>query len=68
MISVDSSTVEEIGYDPSTKELLVNFKSGGSYKYLDVPHSTFNSLITASSVGSYLHQHIKGSYTYEKIS
>ena len=36
------------------------------YKYLNVPKSVYDALMSASSHGSYLAAHIKGVYTYQK--
>ena len=38
------------------------------YKYLNVPKSVYDALMSASSHGGYLAAHIKGVYTYQKIS
>lgn len=68
MKPVDSSTISEIGYDPITKVLRVGFNSGGTYDYDDVEEAIWHSFITASSVGSYFHKRIRGTYSTRKIS
>jgi hypothetical protein len=62
--SVVSSNIASIGYDPNTMTLEVEFKNGSVYQYFDVPESTYQELMTASSVGTYLNQHIKNSFRY----
>ena len=66
MQSVKSSQVAAIGYDPATKTMAVEFKHGGTYHYKDVPQEVFSGVATAETVGSALHQSIKGRYEFEK--
>ena len=63
MIPVVSSNIKSIGYD-----FVCCFNSGSTYKYLNVPKSVYDALMSASSHGGYLAAHIKGVYTYQKIS
>lgn len=67
MKAVSSSNVESVGYDGESKELYVTFLNGSTYKYLEVPRSTFNNLLSAPSVGCYLNKHIKNRFAYEKV-
>lgn len=65
---VDSSNIAQIGYDPNSNTLRVEFKSGGrTYDYFNVPENVFNELKNASSVGSYHARNIKNSYPYSEI-
>jgi hypothetical protein len=57
---VDSSNVRSVGHDPETNRLHVEFKNGSVYEYNGVPAHEHQALVNAPSVGSYLHQHIKG--------
>jgi hypothetical protein len=54
-----SSTIEAVGYDPKAQTLTVKFKSGGSYDYAGVSKQAYDGMMSAKSVGSYLHSHIK---------
>lgn len=65
MIPVSSSNISSIGYEGTT--LYVRFHSGGLYAYYDVPIAEYNGLMAASSHGSYLANHIKGKYRYQRI-
>ncbi|MBZ9570579.1 KTSC domain-containing protein [Methanobrevibacter sp. TMH8] len=65
--NVVSSNINSIGYDSATKTLEIEFHSGGTYQYYDVPESEYNGLMAASSHGSYFHANIKNRYTYKKI-
>lgn len=62
----NSSQVAFCGYCPKTKVLRVEFNSGGAYHYHDVPKSAWQGMEKATSVGSHMHQHIKGQYRAEK--
>jgi hypothetical protein len=66
-ISVSSSNISSIGYDPTTQVLEVEFNDGSIYQYDGVPQSVYDDFINASSHGQYLHQHIKDVYPHRKI-
>ena len=65
MISVESSNIFSIGYDNGT--LYVRFLNGSLYKYVRVPIGVYESLMSASSHGSYLARCVKGYYAYARI-
>jgi len=59
-IHVESSNVISIGYDEGSLILEVEFNSG-------IPSYLYEELMASGSKGGYLHQNIKGNYSYEKI-
>ncbi len=63
-----SSNLKSSTYDTQTKELIVEFKKGGKYSYIDVPLQTVISLRRALSKGTYFNTNIAKTYTYKKIS
>lgn len=65
--AVKSSNVEAVGFDPASRILEVQFKGGAVYQYLDVPAEEHRKLMAAESIGSYLHQSIKGRFAFRKI-
>lgn len=67
MVSVVSSNINSVGYDPERKVLAVEFKGGAVYHYEDVEQSDYNGLITSPSVGRYINQNIK-SHSSSRIS
>lgn len=67
-ISVSSSNIASIGYDAQSRVLEVKFKDGSIYHYSQVPVSEYEGLMAASSHGSYLSEHIKGRYPYQKVN
>ena len=65
-INANSSNIERFKYDNVSRVLKVEFKTGGTYDYFDVPEQTFNAMCNAPSKGQYLAQQIKGSYRYAR--
>lgn len=61
---VDSSNLDQIGYDGDSMELHIVFKSGAHYVYRDVPSIVYEGLVEAASKGSYLNREVKNVYPY----
>ena len=68
MIPVSSSNVLSVGYDANNQIVHVRFLNGSEYIYKGVPQHEFDGLLSAPSVGSYLHRNYKNVYPYERIS
>jgi hypothetical protein len=66
MTYVDSSNIEQVGYDSDNVELHVRFKNGDLYVYRNVPVQIYEELLGAPSKGSYLNREIKDTYEYDK--
>lgn len=64
---VDSSNIERIGYDSDSNTLRIEFKSGRTYDYFNVPENVFDELRHASSVGGYHARNVKNCYSYTEI-
>ena len=64
---VDSSNVEAIGYDASSRELYVAFIADGTYVYSDVDEWVYQEFMGAETKGGYLNTNIKGRYDYRKL-
>ncbi|WP_217805688.1 KTSC domain-containing protein [Roseovarius sp. A-2] len=64
---VDSSNVSAIGYDEDSQTLQVEFNSGATYQYFDVPQQIFEGMLDAGSVGQYLNQYVKGVFRYSRV-
>lgn len=64
---VSSSNIASIGYDAQSETLEVEFLDGSVYQYFNVPSGTYEGLMAASSHGSYLNAHVKGTYQYQKL-
>lgn len=64
--AVSSSNIRSVGFEDGTLE--IEFNRGGIYQYYNVPEATYQSLITAQSVGKYFQAHIKDVFQFSKIS
>lgn len=65
---VDSTNLDWIAYDEDKKDLYIQFRSGGLYKYSDVPKDIFEGLLNSGSKGRYHNVKIKYKYKYEKLN
>jgi hypothetical protein len=55
-----------VGYENGTLE--IEFHSGSIYQYHGVPENIYRGLMSASSKGTYHHQHIKNAgFVYKQI-
>lgn len=67
-VSVSSSNIRAVGYDPNTLTLGVQFLTGTEYQYNDVPQHVYDGFFQAGSVGRYFNQHVKtAGYPYTRI-
>ena len=67
MISVSSSNINAIGYDPDSMKLTVEFKSGGTYEYAGVDPAMYTQFLQAESIGKFFHANIKGQFDHQKV-
>lgn len=66
-ISVNSSNIRSIGYEPLAAILEVEFTSNEVYQYFNVPEHLFQQFLYASSHGQFLNDNIRYNYRYQKI-
>jgi len=59
-IKVNSSAIDNVGYDDIKKMLKIEFHGGRIYEYENVPKQEFLNIVAAPSVGKYYNAHIKG--------
>ena len=64
---VESEMLRLAGYDATSEVLEVVFNSGERYQYKDVPRSEYERLMSAESIGQYMHRHIIGHYDYQRL-
>ena len=62
--SVYSSNVQEVGYDPDTKELSITWTKGKRSIYSGVPEELAEQLVNAPSVGSMLNEEVKPYFSH----
>jgi KTSC domain len=66
-MQLDSSNIAAAGYDDEGRRLVLRFRSGSAYEYLDVDRHVFEELLTADSAGRFYNQHIKGQFTSNRV-
>lgn len=64
---LNSNVIESCAYNDTDKELILDFKSGGSHKYSDVPKEIFDGILAADSAGKYFHANIRGKFNSERV-
>ena len=64
MIRVSSSAISAVGYDAQTRRMKITFVQGHTYDFCGVSQQVFDSLLRASSKGSYYNDFIKDHYQF----
>jgi KTSC domain len=64
---VSSSNIESIGYSPDIQLLEIEFKNGNVYQYFDIPQTTFDALMSASSHGTFFAASIRGVFRFARV-
>ena len=64
---VKSSMISAYKYNPNTEILTLTFRTGVSYKYLDVPRDIMNKFQHADSYGKFINTYVKPAFKGEKI-
>ncbi|HKS09601.1 MAG TPA: KTSC domain-containing protein [Pyrinomonadaceae bacterium] len=60
--------LEYVRYDEDARHLDVIFRTGDKYRYLNVPPLEYVGLMSAKSIGQYMHKRILGDrYKYERL-
>ena len=68
-VSVSSSHLASVGYEPELQILEVEFVDRSVYQYSSVPSYVYRGLMSASSHGSYLDSHVKkAGYPYRRVT
>ena len=65
---VESSTLATVGYDESGELLQLEFCSRVVYRYFAVPAAVHETLLAATSKGSYFNQAIRGRYRFVRVA
>ncbi len=65
---VESSVLEAMGYDETREILQLEFRSHAVYRYFGVSSLVYESLVAASSRGSYFNEAIRGHFPHALIS
>ena len=65
--TIDSSNLVKTEYDTDTKKMVVEFKNGTRYQYLEVPHAIYTKFRMAESQGKYFSGEIARTFKYNKL-
>lgn len=65
MTPVSSSNVSGFGYDSSNKTLAVQFSSGSTYHYSNVPEEVYVAFREADSKGSFFAREVRAKFVGE---
>lgn len=63
----NSSTISEAEYFPESKILRITYTTGKKYDYAGVPETLWTAMQSATSVGSFVANNIKGNYQYKLV-
>lgn len=67
MQHIESSNLDEAGYDEKTQILEASFLNGGTYRYYGVPKHVWEEFLAGNTPGQYFYHNIRTSYTYIRI-
>jgi hypothetical protein len=65
---IQSSSIASVAYDAERRQLEIDFRSGRTYRYFDVPPSVYAWLLRVPSPGTYVNRHIKDRYRFQEVS
>lgn len=68
LVTVESSMIHAVGYDPETRKMEVVFNSGKTFVYENVPQTEYDALLSAESKGQYMLACIIDVYPSYKLS
>ena len=63
----ESSNIESFAYDRVTKNLYIEFKTGSTYVYQDVPEQIVIDFDLAESKGKFFSENVKSEYEWVKL-
>ena len=68
MVYVQSTALEQVGYDPASHDLRATFRdSGRTYVYHGVPQEIYDGLLFADSLGAYFNSQIRDQFDFEEL-
>lgn len=64
---IQSSNIVRTEYDTESKEMIVEFKNGLKYKYVELPHEVYTRFRMSESQGKFFNTNISKKYKYSKV-
>ena len=65
--TVNSSSLEQAGYDAQRRQLIVVFKSGAAYRYDGVPAALYEGLLQAESKGRFFIAYVRDVFPVSRL-
>ena len=65
---VDSEMLVAVGYDPKSHSLIAVFRTGETYRYKNVPFFVHERLMSADSIGKFMHKYVLNRFDYERVT
>ena len=59
---VESTALATVGYSKRLRALEIEFRRGGTYRYLEVPAQVHRQLLAAESKAGFYNRHVRGKY------
>jgi len=66
--AVDSEMLVAAGYDEKSHSLMAVFRTGETYRYKNVPSFVYERLMSADSIGKFMHKYILNRFEYERVT
>jgi hypothetical protein len=67
MTPIDSTAIARLGYNAAKRVLRLEYRSGRTYDYLDVPPEEYKRLLSAKSAGEFVNLEIKPNYDCTEV-
>lgn len=67
MTAVESRAIAEVGYEARSRTLLVRFRSGEAYAYLDVPAAVHDDFLAAPSKGRFFQAEVDPAFRFVRL-
>ena len=64
---VESSSLRSVGYDRTTQTLEIEFRSGGVYRYNDVPDTVWSELRRSASKGKFFQDRVRDHFAATRL-
>lgn len=61
----DSGTLAAVGYDSEQHSLVVEFRNGAAYLFLDVPSCLYLGILESESAGRFFNEKIRESFAHK---
>ena len=66
--AVDSEMLVAVGYDEKLHSLMAVFRTGETYRYKNVPSFVYERLMSADSIGKFMHKYVLNRFDYERVA